>query len=90
MGGSIQVTGPGLAFVIKDGSDGSYRFLTDGTPGIYTLSYTHPSGFPLSAKCLPLPGAINPDWAGRVLVVTGSVESVTGIPILHADSISLR
>lgn len=36
------------------------------------------------------PGAINPDWAGRILRVSGAIVTIAGIPILRAESIALR
>ena len=65
-GGEITITGPGNVFfaedpngVILDGRNGSYQFFVDA-PGIYSISYIHPDGFPLSTTCLPLGGAIDP------------------------------
>ena len=59
MGGTISVTGPGIAYIIEDGSNGRYQFFTDGTPGTYTMTYTHPDGFPMSTICAARPGALN-------------------------------
>ncbi|MEK7415285.1 MAG: SdrD B-like domain-containing protein, partial [Planctomycetota bacterium] len=42
-GGTISVTGPGGVTIIEDGSD--------GTPGTYTISYSHPNGYPISTSC---------------------------------------
>ena len=53
MGGMIDVQGPGLVYIIEDGSNGRYQFFTDGTPGTYTLTYSHPDGFPMSTICAP-------------------------------------
>ena len=58
-GGTITVSGPGQATILKDGSDGSYQYFVD-VPGDYTLSYIHPAGFPLSQKCLAIPGVFDP------------------------------
>lgn len=44
-GGSISVSGPGVVTILMNGSTGQYSFITDGTPGIYTLSYTPPLGY---------------------------------------------
>jgi len=38
-GGTISITGPGMAFILADGSEGMYQWLTDGTPGVYTMTY---------------------------------------------------
>jgi len=51
-GGSIEVTGPGDITIVEDGSEGYYQFITDGTPGTYTLDVTVPSGYALSGVCL--------------------------------------
>ena len=59
-GGTISVSGPGAVFLVADGSNGYYEFYTDGTPGVYTLTYNHPNGYPMSATCLPLPGPFDP------------------------------
>jgi gliding motility-associated-like protein/uncharacterized repeat protein (TIGR01451 family) len=59
-GGTISVTGPGQVTIVADGSTGYYEFLTDSTPGVYNLSYSHPAGYPMSATCLPSPGPFDP------------------------------
>src|SRR5690606_11192418 len=38
-GGTISVSGPGVVYMIADGSAGYYEWYTDGTPGLYTMSY---------------------------------------------------
>ncbi|MBL7816022.1 MAG: gliding motility-associated C-terminal domain-containing protein [Saprospiraceae bacterium] len=58
-GGQISVTGPGLVFYIERGETGRYQFYTDGTPGAYTISYTHPDGYPMSSICLPQADTLN-------------------------------
>jgi PKD repeat protein len=42
-GGRIEVQGPGNIEIIYDGSAGFYQFYTDGTPGLYELTYSPPS-----------------------------------------------
>lgn len=64
-GGTISVTGPNgipnsQVFIIHDGINGYYEFFTDGTPGVYTLSYTHPLGYPVGLNCLDQPGPFDP------------------------------
>ncbi|MBK8562977.1 MAG: DUF11 domain-containing protein [Saprospiraceae bacterium] len=64
-GGRITVVGPNgipnsQVNIIHDGSEGYYEFYTDGTPGVYTLSYSHPLGFPLSPNCPAMPGPFDP------------------------------
>ncbi len=63
-GGTISVVGPNgvpntQVNIIHNGSSGYYEFYTDGTPGVYTISYTHPDGYPLSGDCAAQPGPID-------------------------------
>ena len=63
-GGTISVTGPNgipnsQVNIIHNGASGYYEFYTDGTPGVYTMSYSHPSGYPLSSDCAAQPGPID-------------------------------
>jgi gliding motility-associated-like protein/uncharacterized repeat protein (TIGR01451 family) len=63
-GGTISVVGPNgipnsQVNIIHNGSNGYYEFYTDGTPGVYTMSYTHPDGYPLSSDCAAQPGPID-------------------------------
>ncbi len=63
-GGTISVTGPNgipntQVNIIHDGSNGYYEFYTNGTPGVYTISYSHPGGYPLSSDCASQPGPID-------------------------------
>ncbi|MEL6922598.1 MAG: SdrD B-like domain-containing protein, partial [Bacteroidota bacterium] len=60
-GGTITVTGPnGIpndeVVILKDGSDGTYEYYEVGSPGVYTITYTHPDGLTLSPDRLPLAG----------------------------------
>ena len=60
-GGKISVTGPGSISIVLDGSKGYYRFLTDGTPGSYTLTYSHPNGYSIAtASWPPAASAVTP------------------------------
>jgi hypothetical protein len=56
-GGTITVTPPaGATYVItQNGSTGSYQFFTDGTAGVYTMTYTPPPGYMASTNRLPGP-----------------------------------
>ncbi len=49
-GGTISVTPPpgGSAVIYSDGSNGFYDFFTDGTPGVYTITYNPPMGYSLT------------------------------------------
>ncbi|MBK8564653.1 MAG: gliding motility-associated C-terminal domain-containing protein [Saprospiraceae bacterium] len=63
-GGTISVTGPNgipnsQVNIIHNGSNGYYEFYTDGTPGVYTMSYTHPDGYPLSVDCAAQPSPVD-------------------------------
>jgi gliding motility-associated-like protein/uncharacterized repeat protein (TIGR01451 family) len=59
-GGTINVTGPGLVFIQFDGRDGYYQWWTDGTPGLYTMTYSHPDGYPMSVRHLPAGNFLDP------------------------------
>jgi gliding motility-associated-like protein/uncharacterized repeat protein (TIGR01451 family) len=59
-GGTINVTGPGLVFIQFDGRDGYYQWWTDGTPGLYTMTYSHPDGYPMSVNHLPAGNSLDP------------------------------
>jgi len=74
-GGTIAVSTPprGVAYLAMDGSTGMYQWWTNGVEGVYTMSYSHPSGFPMSTKCLPQPGIYDP--TGR----DGAPEDQDGI-----------
>lgn len=58
-GGFVDVAGPGAVTLFEDGSNGRYSFLTEGTPGPYTLLVTQPEGYPLSDDC-PDQGILDP------------------------------
>ncbi|MCU0345365.1 MAG: hypothetical protein MUC59_00370, partial [Saprospiraceae bacterium] len=86
-GGTISVTGPNgipnsQVNIIHDGSSGYYEFYTNGTPGIYTISYNHPNGYPISGDCAPQPGPIDitgmpdPYVLGLDTVSAGQLSSV--------------
>ena len=52
-GGTISVKGPGSVNITRNGSDGAYQFLTDGTPGSYTMTYSHPNGYSVATAQRP-------------------------------------
>ena len=58
-GGTISVSGPGNVDMIMDGSDGAYQFFVD-SPGEYTITYNHPSGYPIDPGCTEIPGIFDP------------------------------
>ncbi len=68
-GGTISVDGPGDVFITQDGSAGYYEFFTDGTPGVYDLTYNHPDGLILSEQCLPQQGAFDPTGLGSEVIL---------------------
>ncbi|MBO0934206.1 SdrD B-like domain-containing protein [Fibrella aquatilis] len=60
-GGTISVSGPGSVTIGLDGSTGAYQFMTDGTPGNYTLTYSNPNGYSVATVQRPVAGtALNP------------------------------
>jgi gliding motility-associated-like protein/uncharacterized repeat protein (TIGR01451 family) len=63
-GGEITVVPPpgGQVFFVNNlrGQNGQYWFLTNGVPGIYTINYSHPLGFPVSTNCVAQAGAFDP------------------------------
>jgi uncharacterized repeat protein (TIGR01451 family) len=73
MGGTINVTGPGAVTIVSDGLNGYYEFYTDGTPGVYTLSYNHPVGYPLSTTCLPQAGPFDPTGLPNPVVLGSGI-----------------
>ena len=74
-GGRVEAYGPGLVYFIDRGETGRYQFYTDGTPGIYTISYTHPNNYPLSITCLPQTDTLNTSTAdGTAIDRDGTVN----------------
>ena len=60
-GGTISVTPPagGSVMITSDGSNGEYYWLATGSPlvmGLYTMTYTHPSGYTITGTPGLLPG----------------------------------
>ncbi len=72
-GGSISVTGPGVATLLMDGSGGQYSFITDGTPGIYVMSITPPPGYTRDPSRVEIPGTFDPT-GGPNPTIMGSSE----------------
>lgn len=73
-GGSIGVSGPGAVTILLDGSTGQYSFITDGTPGSYTISYTPPTGY-LIDPARPVAGPSLDPTGGPDPTVLGSGEN---------------
>lgn len=69
-GGSISVSGPGSVTILQDASTGQYSFVTDGTPGTYSISYTPPLGYlidptrPVAGPSFDPTGLSNPHTLG--------------------------
>jgi len=78
-GGSVSVSGPGSVTIVQDGSLGYYQFVTDGTPGTYTLSVTLPGGYMWSDDCLQGdPPAYDPTGMEEPLVLGNGENGSTG------------
>jgi uncharacterized repeat protein (TIGR01451 family) len=78
-GGSVQVSGPGVITFVENGSNGYYEFITDGTPGIYTISLNTPAGYRLSTTCLPMnPPPFEPSGLGDPVVLGNGENGNTG------------
>ena len=59
-GGAIFYSVDGITGDTLDGRTGKYQFFTNGVEGVYTMTYIHPDGFPLSVNILPEAGALDP------------------------------
>jgi len=57
-GGTISVSGPGGFTITENGINGRYQFYTDGTSGIYTISYTPPPGAVYTPSTARLPAGV--------------------------------
>lgn len=73
-GGSIAVSGPGAVTTLMDGRTGQYSFITDGTPGRYTLTYTPPIGYIID-PARPVAGPALDPTGGPDPYVLGSNEN---------------
>jgi plastocyanin len=77
-GGRISVDGPGRVTLHDDGSDGFYRFTTDGTPGTYAIRLTLPRYYMLSRSCLPERARLDPPTSPNPLVLGAGEVLSTG------------
>ncbi|MFC1647471.1 GEVED domain-containing protein [Patescibacteria group bacterium] len=75
-GASISVTGPGLVTILEDGSNGYYKWDFDGTPGVYTMSYTLPGGWGDSIACLATTPAFDPTGQPNPVVLGDYEDSL--------------
>lgn len=78
-GGTIAVTPPaGATYVItQNGYNGIFQLFTDGTAGVYTLTYTPPAGYMLSTTRLPS-GTLDPTGNPNPYIIgSGSTNSTT-------------
>ncbi|UCE19286.1 MAG: thrombospondin type 3 repeat-containing protein, partial [Gemmatimonadota bacterium] len=76
-GGKVSVTGPGVITLYENGSSGYYRFLTDGTAGLYTIALTLPPSTALSTTCLPQ-GILDPSGGPNPYVLGKGEIGSTG------------
>ena len=74
-GGTINVSGPGDILILYDGSTGFYQWFTDGTAGIYTMTYNSPAGYSFSTSCLPNATPIDPTGMTDPLVLGADVDA---------------
>lgn len=59
-GGTVTVSGPGNVWMLLDGTTGAYAWITDGTPGLYSISYLPATGRLLDATRPPQVVAFDP------------------------------
>jgi len=77
-GGKIDVTGPGVITIVKDGTDGYYQFLTDNTAGTYTMTVTLPPGCSWSTSCVVTAGALDPTGQPNPYVLGNGENGTSG------------
>ncbi|MFC1599808.1 SdrD B-like domain-containing protein [Patescibacteria group bacterium] len=78
-GGGISVTGPGVVTILEDGSAGYYKWVTDDTPGTYTMTVTTPVGYFLHPSCNKLdPPAFDPTASPNPVNLGNSEVGNTG------------
>ena len=77
-GGRVDIVGPGMVTVLEDGSTGRYDFVTDGTPGLYTLMVTPPASAQLSDTCTES-GILDPSGQPAPLVLGEAEVLDTGV-----------
>jgi len=78
-GGGVSVTGPGVVTLLEDGSAGYYRWVTDDTPGTYTMTVTTPTGYFLHPACNELdPPPLDPTASPNPVNLGNSEVGNTG------------
>lgn len=90
-GGTVSVTGPNgipnsQVIILHNGINGYYEFYTDGTPGVYTISYSHPLGYPLGLDCAAQAGPFDPTGLPDPIVF--GVDTVNAMYISDTDCAS--
>ncbi len=84
-GGTVEITTMNDAtfIVTRDGSNGQYQFFSDGTPDVFTITYTPPAGYALSTTRLPATGA---GAMGALDPMGGSADNPTSQSPLRVGS----
>ncbi len=84
-GGTVEITTMNDAtfIVTRDGSNGQYQFFSDGTPDVFTITYTPPAGYALSTTRLPTTGA---GAMGALDPMGGSADNPTSESPLRVGS----
>ena len=83
--GTVEITTMNDAtfIVTRDGSNGQYQFFSDGTPDVFTITYTPPAGYALSTTRLPATGA---GAMGALDPMGGSADNPTSESPLRVGS----
>jgi len=90
-GGTITVSGPGPVSIPNDsngvpldGRNGYYQYFVQ-VPGVYTITYNHPDGFPVSNNCNVQAGILDATISdGQVIDLDGALN---GTIVLGQDAI---
>ncbi|MEM6318896.1 MAG: gliding motility-associated C-terminal domain-containing protein [Bacteroidota bacterium] len=84
-GGSIFFAVDGTTGDTLDGRTGYYQFFTNGVPGQYTITYSHPEGFPISTNVLPQAGAFDPSFNDGNPAFDVDGDGTNGVVTLGSD-----